>query len=473
MADVDAAVESLALPPELLAAISAPAGGRVTLVIGAGASFESPTAIPLAGRCSEDAYRRLVADEILEADRCKKPWDLTAVADAVHEATGGQAALVERLPLSKFRKAEPNSGYLLAAALLREGAIASVLSLNFDRAMENALMAVGAADDVVVIRGPEDGATFGSNNVVYLHRTVDHLPDEWILRSDSLTTAWSDAWEEAVTQRTLTTQFVVFAGLGSEAKVLTETAKKLKTMLGHSVSAIQVDPTPFGPSEFSAALEIAEDAYLEIGWCDFMARLGNRVLIEHIAALRKSFAAAEQDRDGNFESADILRQLDAMGLVAVGGLRARWMLSPGPYETARNWLPTYVAQILLGLVSMASITDLDVVLCDDGVVEFWSSGELISSWGVVCSAGRWKWGSVEARVQEYPSRWRNRRVPVENVMVSGAAGVPSREMTPPQSIVGSSDPAHIIPDSTTMSFHSFEQLDSDEDRLREVFKVGR
>ena len=465
-------MQGVVVPSELLAAISSPAGGRVTLVIGAGASFESPTAIPLAGTCSEEAYRRLVDDEILEAGCVEQPWDLTAVADAVHDATGGQAELVSRLPLPKFRKAEPNGGYLLAAALLREGAVASVLSLNFDRALENALMAVGAVEDVVVIRGPEDGVTFGSNNFVYLHRTVDHPPDEWILRSESLDTAWSEAWEEAIAQRTLTTQYVIFAGLGSAAKVLTETAKKLRTMLGDTVATLQIDPQPFGPSSFSEALDISENAYLKIGWSDFMSLLGHRVLKEQIAALRTSFADAEREKTGDFDSSEILSQLTRLGLVAVGGLRASWMLSPGAYETARSWLPTYVAQILLGLVSISGLSKLDVVLCEDGVVEFWSGGELISSWGVVCSAGRWKWGSVEARVEQQQSRWRNRRVPVRDVMVSGAAGEPGGDLSPPESILGSYDSEHLIPNSTSMSFHSFEHLDSDEDRLKEVFGVG-
>src|SRR4051812_35279892 len=98
----------MTLPSDLLHAIAHEGGGKVVLVLGAGASFEAPTGLPLSRECSVEAHRRLVADGVIEADACTDPKDLSSLADAVFAATSSQAALVERLPIAAFRSAEPN-----------------------------------------------------------------------------------------------------------------------------------------------------------------------------------------------------------------------------------------------------------------------------------------------------------------------------------------------------------------------------
>jgi hypothetical protein len=70
------------------------------------------------------------------------------------KATGGQRMLVEQFPPDRFRNAEPNDGYLVAAALMRERAIAAILTLNFDLAAPHALAVLGAREDVTVVEGP-------------------------------------------------------------------------------------------------------------------------------------------------------------------------------------------------------------------------------------------------------------------------------------------------------------------------------
>jgi hypothetical protein len=47
---------------------------------------------------------------------------LSALADTVVSVTGGQRALVERLPMDDFRRAEANEGYLLLRTVGRRGA---------------------------------------------------------------------------------------------------------------------------------------------------------------------------------------------------------------------------------------------------------------------------------------------------------------------------------------------------------------
>jgi hypothetical protein len=163
----------MSLPSALLHAVTHEGGGGVVLVVGAGASFEAPTSLPLSRACAVEAHRRLVADGVLADGSCADPEDLSCVADTVVEVTGSQAALVERMPISRFRLAEANEGYLLAACLLREGAVGCVMTLNFDLGMSMALTKLGAQDDVGVICGPEEHQRLRLVNLIYLHRNVN------------------------------------------------------------------------------------------------------------------------------------------------------------------------------------------------------------------------------------------------------------------------------------------------------------
>ena len=131
------------LPADLLSAISAVEGGRVVVVTGAGCSFEAPTGLPLARQCAIDVHRLLVDDTILDPWDCSDPEDLSCIADAVFLKRNSQSDLVSRLPIDRFRHAEPNEGHLLAAAMLREKAIRCLVTLNFDLAMTSALTDVG------------------------------------------------------------------------------------------------------------------------------------------------------------------------------------------------------------------------------------------------------------------------------------------------------------------------------------------
>ena len=89
------------LPPELLAAIAA-ADGRISIVVGAGASTEAPTNLGLTKDYALAAHAALRANGTLTED-CANPEDLTSVADAVLEALhslGGDLAAIRSTVLS-------------------------------------------------------------------------------------------------------------------------------------------------------------------------------------------------------------------------------------------------------------------------------------------------------------------------------------------------------------------------------------
>jgi hypothetical protein len=201
------------IPPALLLAV-AEGGGRVSIVIGAGCSFEAPTAFPLARALSQEAHRKLVADGILAEAECPEPGNLAALATLVFRKTGSQEALVARFPLDRLRTARANAGYLSLVALMAEGAVSHVLSLNFDRAVENAASELGIEIHAVDAPGTPIPA---SATVVYLHGSAAALADSLVLREEVLTAAWRAAWAEVVAQRILAAPNVLFAGLGSAA----------------------------------------------------------------------------------------------------------------------------------------------------------------------------------------------------------------------------------------------------------------
>src|SRR4051812_562874 len=125
----------MTLPPELLAAASAPGGGKITLVVGAGCSLEAPTSIPVSRTCSLECNGRLISDGVLVLGECPEPENLSSLADTVYDKTGAQTLLVKQLlDHYELKTATPNDGHLLAAALLAEGVVLTVVTLNFDLA---------------------------------------------------------------------------------------------------------------------------------------------------------------------------------------------------------------------------------------------------------------------------------------------------------------------------------------------------
>jgi hypothetical protein len=460
------------IPSELAFSIAHASGGRVVLVVGAGVSVEPPTGLPLARQCALEANRQLVDDGVLATGRCATPDDLSAVADAVYEDTGSQYELVRRLPRERFISAQPNEGHLLAAALLRERAIASVLTLNFDLAVSSALTLVGAAEDVAQIRGPEDTGDLGSHNLIYLHRTAQHEADQWILRTESLEAAWTDAWEQAMVHRVLVAPVVVFAGLGSPAAVLTETAQRLRGILGEGVNIFFVDPARREDSAFFAALGLADEDYLQLGWVEFMRRLAARVAHEQVVRLESECASLESTNGWEHEDVAILcHKLDEAGLLAVGGLRARWMLEHSSYLPSHSCEPAHVADLLLSVRGLERETETTALLDADGVVEYWRDDQLRAAVAFVSARGKWRWGAIEPRVDECRSYWRTRYGKVSHVVVGAAVGPSPTEQSPPTSIVASVPENDIVRSSSILRFVTTDELRMDPSLAEAVIGV--
>jgi hypothetical protein len=206
-----------ALPDHLLQAV-ADRSGRIALVVGAGCSLEDPTNLKLSSAYALEIHADLIRDGVLADGDCEHPEDLSAVTSAVWAKRTSQADVVTRLPRAEFRNARANHGYRAAAALMREGSVSAVLSLNFDLAMSHALAEL-SAHEVAVIAGPSATRDLGSQVVVYLHRNVNEDdPNNWILRVETLEDEWEGHWEEVLSRRLLSSPVVVFAGLGPSCR---------------------------------------------------------------------------------------------------------------------------------------------------------------------------------------------------------------------------------------------------------------
>ena len=358
------------IPPAVLTAVAS-CSGRITLVIGAGCSLEPPTEIPLSRDISLRAHEHLVDNEVIPPDACDQPDDLSALADTVVAETGNQRALVSILPRADFRSAEPNKGYLCAAALLREGALADVITLNFDLALSNAVTSVGGRVDITIIPGPEGHADLGRSNVIYLHRNVECANfDDWILTRKALASAWADdRWETVVVRRAVSVPVVVFAGLGSRADVLERSIEQIRQAVSNKVFLVQ--PGSAKDSEFFEALGLQDDEHIDARWGEFMEALAARVALDQ----RKSLLGAcgsQTDAEGWTKTSlvaatALLNQLDLLGL---GGIRADFILDNRRYTTARNAVPEHVADLLLVIDLIAETLGCTPTLHAAGLVAF-------------------------------------------------------------------------------------------------------
>ena len=280
------------LPPELLQAVSSPGGGKIALVLGAGCSVSLPQ-IFLYHECVQ---RKSIASLLLMA--CFKMvtaqiQDLSAVADAVFNKRNSQRDVVERLrDQFGLKLATPNDGYWIAAALLCEGVISSVVTLNYDLALSTALSELGAAMIVGVVERPEDLAYQKTINLYYLHRNANAAdPESWVLRTAALDEEWKGHWEPIIANKVLAAPVVLFAGLGTPVAVLIESTKLLRAALPPVTTLYLADPGDMASSKFFQALGLDGAHFIPSGWGALMEALSKRLLESKLpSSHRRPFA---------------------------------------------------------------------------------------------------------------------------------------------------------------------------------------
>jgi hypothetical protein len=455
------------LPPDLLAAATHPDGGKWVLVIGAGSSVEEPTSLPTGATCSFEAHRRLRADGVLAAD-CANPWDLSEVSDAVFAATASQAAVVQRLPLTRFRTASANTGHLVAAVLLVEGSLGGLVTLNFDKSMSAALSNVGSGDRVAVIGGPDDIPNLASVNLVYLHRHAESPSEEWVLRSEYLTVVWNNRWEPVIANRILVAPLVVFAGLGSPAATLTETVTLIRQALpADTVRIYQVDPAPFGSLSFTDALGIPEGQYLRLGWCEFMDAVARRVFEEHWHIVWQGCLAVAAEHGYPAPNEPSLAvPCRRLGLVAFGVARARWLMHSGRYARIGLIDRRIIGEVLVTADFLATRLGGTMSLREDGAIEIRDGDRLLGTIGLATGSGIRSLTAAEAALAAHRKYWRWNSTAPRLIVVCGH--LPSPAPTTPASIVDDVDEHDIIGSARRPSVISVYQLREHPEQLADL-----
>lgn len=457
----------MALPPELLQAISSPGGGRIALVLGAGCSVEAPTSIPVSSVCSNEIHRRLIADGVLRNGDCSNPDDLSVLADAVFSKRNSQRDVVERLrDQYGLKLATPNQGYWIAAALLCEGAISSVVTLNYDLALSTALSALGA-DKIGVVDCPEDLSQQKTLNVYYLHRNANAAdPDSWVLRTPALNVEWKGHWEPIIATKVLVAPVVVFAGLGTPVAVLIESAKLLRNALPGTTKLYQADPGNMADSKFFQALSLDPAVYIQCGWGQLMEALSQRLSTEQITQLGQ--AAERQIREDNLTNEDITGFLGAfqtLGILKFGKLRADWLLHNKPYRPFEAGTVGLLADLLLALATMARVSGAQAVVVDDGSVEFRRDGRVAASFVIASGCGHRGKQAVEAVVESRRAQYRT----CPAVLVGGTSASWTTPPTPPKDIIqGDVSKQDILRGPTALPLFHISELRENHDLIRQV-----
>jgi hypothetical protein len=435
--------------------------GRIAMVVGAGCSLEEPTGLKLASAYSMEAHRQLVVEGVLDEGECAAPEDLSALASAVWQKHGRQSPVVERLPRQDFLMAQPNDGYLMAAALLRERSLGAILTLNFDLAMTAALGAVGARE-VTVVAGPSNTGELGAASVIYLHRNVNEVdPEKWILRVEALAEEWQGNWEEAISHRVMTTPVVVFAGLGSPAAVLTDTVSRVRKATDPSQhQAYVVDPAEATP--FQAALELPPEAHIRMGWSQFMSFMAERVATELSAVLAtagEELCTAHGWRDEAVFVRDLCERLYALGLVTTGKVRATWLLDRSAYarDDDRRAL---VVDLLLAIGIVERTVGREARFLPDGLVELPQPAGQAAVFLPVSGGGTLRWAALEPRVHAAIGRI-TPSGSVRKILVGGVQGVRPEDMAPPEDVVAGDVEFDIVRGAPGLDFVTVDEIRAD------------
>ncbi len=346
----------MVIPAALIAAICDTQGRAISLVLGAGCSMESPTGLPSSSDCSREVLRMLVRDGIVQQSDVSDPSDLSNVADVTVRATkNDQTPLVHALLTSyDFLDAQPNSGHLDAIALMLEGSVLQIVTINFDLALVNAKSKL-SAESISVIRSVADFAIAGPKRLIFAHGNANSNPEDWILQSEKLKEVWKGTWAEALTQSAMANPFVVCVGMGSSAPLISHCASFIKKRVPNQ-DLYQVDPMEFGKADFTSEVGLSQDHYMPCGWNDFMRMASDLLLSEQLNEIQtEAQKLISQDPRKNDNIHEICSLVQRLGLTYFGELRAKWFLSEKPYLPRHDATISVFADLFLGIARIVGV----------------------------------------------------------------------------------------------------------------------
>jgi hypothetical protein len=428
------------LPPALKHAASTFDERRITLVIGAGCSRASPTNLPVSRDLSLAAHTRLVNDGVLDAGECPSPEDLSAVADSVYAKLGRQYELVERIDRERLRSAVPNPGYECAVALLLEGVLRCLVTLNFDMAASHALATVGAEGRVSVVKGPEEWQGATGSLILYLHRNVEGDPEKLVMRTAQIDTEWRDGWEAIAASAMLAAPVTAFVGLGTQAAVLIDTVRRIKQALPDSTEVFLASGQVKDDSAYASLLGIDDAHYVRLRWNEFMGALCARTVLEYRTELLDACASSvETNAWPETDYPETVDRLTQGGIVRVGRVRARWLIDDAPYTPLKDKRATsLVADLVLAIARIEGSAGATQETSSEGLTEFRSGDRLVGRAVMMSGGGTMRWHAFQARAVQRLAEVREGARSASVVIYGGVPGPASPPSVPDDILRGAS-----------------------------------
>lgn len=354
-------------------------------------------------------------------------------------------AVVERFPHDDFREAKPNDGYINAIALMKEGAIGNIVTLNFDLALNNALGELGSGR-ISLVEGLDDLGKLGTSAVIYLHGNVNEKdPEKWVLRDEILQENWKDGWERAVSDRILLTPHVVFVGLGSPTSVLTTSINNIKQATGTSAGAPVVHVVdPAGVTKFAEPLSLAEEDVLPYTWCDFIKQLSDRIVRDFCdeLAIEASDYCANRAWDINTKVlARVTEKIADAGLYVLGQMRSTWIDHERQYAERSDANARQLAQLLSGICRKLDDDGPHVRFMPDGVVEIRFDRRTVVFASAMHGKGYSRWAVLS---DLFDANIRRAAVPLDIIFAAGFEGVLPEDLSFPNDIARSRKDGDIV-----------------------------
>jgi hypothetical protein len=193
------------------------------------------------------------------------------------------------------------------------------------------------------------------------------------------------------------------------------------------------DPGEMATSKFFGALALDATHFIHEGWGDLMNGLAQRAVQEQVVKLGDTSALKiREDGLENEDLAPFLVDLGRLGIVRFGKLRAQWLLCNKPYLPFDENMIGLVADLLLALATVARISGTQVVILDDGRVEFTRDGRTVCSFIVASGQGHRSKLAIEAEVYK---KCKSYLKPPTAAMIAGTSTSWTTPPTPPTDIV--------------------------------------
>lgn len=432
----------MSIPSHLLKSVCEPGGGRIVLVLGAGASMDPPTSLKSGACVSIDAYQALIDDGVLAPGEVRHDWDLAELADVVWAKFGNQKELTDRLPRHDWQMAKPNRGHHEAAALLAEGAVRSILTINYDLAQQHALVEIDARSTITtVVRGPEDISSLSGRTLVYLHRSCETDTESWILRGSLIADTSIQIWESAVADAILMSPVVVFVGLGSQAPILSEAVARLVADTGISCYFVDpVDPDPTKPNTFFASLN-GSAPHLRMSWCDFAGALADRARDDAVRRLIEAASARLTELGGHSSAwTTISTAIKAVPLHQLGRKRASWLLRSDSYCAETQVDNALLGDLIAAVAAVAeAVQATSITLDGPGTVRIGMASGNTVPMRIANAAGLRTWKSVATELSRELDDW-----PARDYRLVLFSNPDTTVDLAPIDLVRSGDPADLI-----------------------------